>query len=107
MLQLKEWCSRRLPQFFNGYSLFLADSWDTSSFIVSYIALPVFIGCTYCSLKLVSLGVLWIPVCLLTLSLWVFEVFLFWKFFKKTKIVRLAEMDFGELLGLSLPRWGT
>jgi hypothetical protein len=38
------------------------------------------------------------------LSSWDSEGFLFWKLFKRTAIVRLAEMDFGELLCLSLSR---
>ncbi|KAM0745998.1 putative amino acid transporter [Meredithblackwellia eburnea MCA 4105] len=50
---------------FNGYTLFLRDSWSTASFIVDYITLPIF-------------AILYVA----------------WKLVKKTKIVPLDRMDF-------------
>lgn len=49
----------------NGFPVFLQGNWDTSKFIAAYITLPIFVGC-----------------------------YAGWKFFKKTKFVSLAEMDF-------------
>ncbi|KAL8286128.1 hypothetical protein RQP46_004616 [Phenoliferia psychrophenolica] len=50
---------------FNGYTVFLANSWSTADFIVDYISLPLFA-----------------------------LLFVFWKLYKKTKLVSLDEMDF-------------
>ncbi|GAA5984787.1 hypothetical protein JCM10908_003504 [Rhodotorula pacifica] len=50
---------------FSDYQVFLADSWDTPSFITAYITIPIF-----------------------------FIMMLGWKIIKKTKFVRLDDMDF-------------
>lgn len=50
---------------FNGYTVFLSASWNTSTFIVSYITIPIF-----------------------------FFLYVFWKLYKKTKWVPLLEIDF-------------
>ncbi|ORY92771.1 amino acid permease/ SLC12A domain-containing protein [Leucosporidium creatinivorum] len=50
---------------FNGFEVFLTDSWSTSDFISAYISVPIF-GLSYA----------------------------FWKFYKKTKLVTLDAMDF-------------
>ncbi|BGP46382.1 hypothetical protein JCM10450v2_002226 [Rhodotorula kratochvilovae] len=50
---------------FNGYTVFLSGEWDTGSFITSYITIVIFI-----------------------------VLFVFWKFWKRTKFVRLEDMDF-------------
>ncbi|GAA5923553.1 hypothetical protein JCM1841_002980 [Sporobolomyces salmonicolor] len=51
--------------FFNGYTVFLSGNWDTATFIISYITLVIF-------------AILYVG----------------WKLFKRTKFVRLADMDF-------------
>ncbi|GAA5948850.1 hypothetical protein JCM21900_003448 [Sporobolomyces salmonicolor] len=51
--------------FFNGYTVFLSGSWNTANFIISYITLVIF-------------AILYVG----------------WKLFKRTKFVRLADMDF-------------
>jgi amino acid transporter len=50
---------------FNGFTVFLKGNWNPSSFVASYIGLPVF-----------------------------FFSWLGWKLVKKTKLVPLAEIDF-------------
>ncbi|KAN0065050.1 hypothetical protein ACQY0O_001545 [Thecaphora frezii] len=50
---------------FSGFTVFLNGLWDTSSFVTNYITIPLFL-------------ILWLG----------------WKFYHKTKFVRLAEMDF-------------
>ncbi|KAG8697179.1 hypothetical protein FRC08_006692, partial [Ceratobasidium sp. 394] len=50
---------------FNGFTVFLRGNWDVSTFIAAYICLPIF-------------GVF----------------YLYWKIVKRTKWVRLEEMDF-------------
>ncbi|GAA6021318.1 hypothetical protein JCM10207_002695 [Rhodosporidiobolus poonsookiae] len=49
----------------NGFTVFLAGSWDTADFIVDYITLVIFA-----------------------------ILFVFWKFFKRTKFVRLDQIDY-------------
>jgi amino acid transporter len=51
--------------FFSGFAVFLSGNWSAANFVTNY--LPIFL----------------FPV-----------LFLFWKFFKKTRFVRAAEMDF-------------
>ncbi|MBW0469962.1 hypothetical protein O181_009677 [Austropuccinia psidii MF-1] len=51
--------------FFNGFKVFLVNSWSTSKFISAYITLPIFI-----------------------------VFFISWKFYHKTKFVRVRDMDF-------------
>lgn len=50
---------------FNGFPVFLKGNWDTSSFFASYISIPIFIGS-----------------------------YLLWKVLKRTKTVRLEDIDF-------------
>ncbi|CDR38311.1 RHTO0S03e08130g1_1 [Rhodotorula toruloides] len=50
---------------FNGYTVFLSGQWSTANFIVSYITVVIFI-----------------------------VLFVFWKLFKRTKFVRIENMDF-------------
>jgi len=50
--------------FFNGFSVFLKGSWNIESFITAYITIPIF-----------------------------FFLWLFWKLWKKTKFVKIADMD--------------
>ncbi|GAA5892923.1 hypothetical protein JCM6882_006895 [Rhodosporidiobolus microsporus] len=51
--------------FFNGFTVFLSDSWDTGTFIVDYVTIVIFI--------VLMVG---------------------WKFWKRTKFVRIETMDF-------------
>ncbi|KAL8277353.1 hypothetical protein RQP46_010193 [Phenoliferia psychrophenolica] len=51
--------------FFNGFSVFLTGNWNTTSFVISYITLVIFA-----------------------------VFFVFWKFYKKTRFVSTAAMDF-------------
>ncbi|KAK4701163.1 hypothetical protein P7C70_g5076, partial [Phenoliferia sp. Uapishka_3] len=51
--------------FFNGYTVFLSGGWSTADFVVDYVTLPIFA-----------------------------VMFVFWKLFKKTKLVSLESMDF-------------
>ncbi|ORY79319.1 amino acid permease/ SLC12A domain-containing protein [Leucosporidium creatinivorum] len=51
--------------FFNGYTLFLDGQWDTVTFVIDYITVVIFI-----------------------------VLYAFWKFWKRTKFVRLSSMDF-------------
>ncbi|OQU96570.1 hypothetical protein CLAIMM_02634 [Cladophialophora immunda] len=50
--------------FFNGWEIFVQGNWSTQSFITAYIGLPIF-----------------------------FSMYLFWKFFKKTSLIKPAEAD--------------
>ncbi|KAL8293177.1 hypothetical protein RQP46_000871 [Phenoliferia psychrophenolica] len=50
---------------FNGFTVFLDGNWSASDFCVDYVTLPIFA-----------------------------ILFVFWKFYKKTKLVRLDTMDF-------------
>jgi len=51
--------------FFNGFQVFLSHSWNVNTFITAYICLPIFL-----------------------------VFYLFWKIFKRTKFVRIPDMDF-------------
>lgn len=50
---------------FNGFTFFLAGNWDTSGFISAYVSLPIFVA-----------------------------FYAFWKIYKRTKWVKISEMDF-------------
>ncbi|QRV74899.1 amino acid permease [Ceratobasidium sp. AG-Ba] len=54
-----------LVLFFNGFTVFLRGNWDVSTFLAAYICLPIFAA-----------------------------FYLYWKIAKKTKWVRLEEIDF-------------
>ncbi|EJT98003.1 amino acid transporter [Dacryopinax primogenitus] len=49
---------------FNGWSVFLAGNWSTSTFVADYIGVPIFAG-----------------------------FYLFWKIYKRSKVVRLEDID--------------
>ena len=50
---------------FNGYTVFLSGNWDTTSFVIAYITIPIFV-----------------------------VFYAFWKIFKRTHFVTLADIDF-------------
>ena len=51
--------------FFNGFQVFLSNSWNVDTFITAYICLPIFL-----------------------------VFYLFWKILKRSKFVRIPHMDF-------------